>query len=89
MGDLDGLKDHPFEDTGARQISGAPVGASEERGRSSRDKQQNMKKVMKTLEPRAQGPSKGTKRLETETRGRKKRKPEDSQLRKGFMDLNK
>ena len=87
LGDLDGLKDHPSEDTGARKPSKAPVGASEERGRSSRDKQQKMKKVLKTLEPRDQGPNKVAERLGTETRSRKKRKPEDSQSGKGFMDL--
>ena len=79
----------PSEDTRAWKPSEALVGASDERGRSSKDKQQYMKKVIKTLEPRAQGPSKGTKRLETETRSQKKRKPEDSQLRKGFMDIKK
>ena len=89
MGDLDGLKDHPFEDTGAKKTSEAPVGASEERGRSPRNNQQNLKKVFKTLEHRGQGPNKVTKGLHNETRSRRRSKLEDSQPRKGFLDLRK
>ena len=43
----------------------------------------------KTLEPRNQGPKKVAERLGTETRSRKKRKPEDSKPGKGFIDLKK
>ena len=39
LGDLGGSKDHPSEDTGAKRSSVALVGASEVRGRSSRDKE--------------------------------------------------
>ena len=48
-----------------------------------------MKKVLKTLEPRDQGPNNAAEGLGTETRSRRKRKPEDSQPGKGFMDLRK
>ena len=58
LGDLDGHKDHPSDDTGARSPSKAPVGASEVRGRSSKDKKPDQKKVFKTLESWVQGPSK-------------------------------
>ena len=48
-----------------------------------------MKKVLKTLEPRGQGPNKVAKGLQNETRSRRRSKPEDSQPRKGFLDLRK
>ena len=88
-GDLGGLKDHPIEDTGAKRTSEAPVGTSEERGRSPRDKKQNLEKVFKALENRGQGPNKETKGLHKGTKSRKERKPEDNQLRKGVQDLRK
>lgn len=49
LGDLGGLMDHPSEDNGAKKPSEALVGASEARGRSSRNKQPDKKKVKKTL----------------------------------------
>ena len=58
LGDLGGLKDHPSEDTGAKKLSRAPVGASEVRGRSSSNKKPDQKKVNKTLESWVQGPNK-------------------------------
>ena len=58
LGDLGGLKDHPSEDTGAKKPSEAPVGASEARGRSSKDKKPEQKRVAKTLDSWVQGPSK-------------------------------
>ena len=88
MGDLDTLKDHPSEDTGAKQPSRAPVGASEARGRSSKDKKPDQKKVIKTLESWVQGPSNGTERLAAKTKSLNKRALEDTQPRKGvFKDI--
>ena len=88
MGDLDGHKDHPSDDTGARSPSRAPVGASEARGRSSRDKKPEQKKVAKTLESWVQGPSKKTEGLAPKAKSLKKRAPEDNQIRKeGFRDI--
>ena len=89
MGDLGGLKDHPSEDTGAKKPSKAPVGASEVRGRSSRDKKPDLKKVNKTLESWVQGPNKGTEGPATRPKSLKKRATEDNQSRKGFKDIRR
>ena len=83
-GDLDGHKDHPSDDTGAKSPSRAPVGASEVRGRSSRDTEAVKKKAKKVLESWAQGPNKGAKRSVTEPRSQRKRDVEESQTRRGF-----
>ena len=83
--DLGGLKDHPSEDTGAKKPSRAPVGASEARGRSSKDKKPDQKKVTKTLESWVQGPSNGTERLTMKTKSLNKRALEDTQPRKGGL----
>ena len=89
LGDLGGLKDHPIEDTGARRTSEAPVGTSEERGRSPRNKKPDMKKAIKALEKRGQGPSKETKGPQKETKNRRQRKIEDNQPGKGVQDLRR
>ena len=89
LGDLGGLKDHPSEDTGAKKPSKAPVGASEVRGRSSRDKKPDLKKVNKTLESWVQGPNKGTEGPATRPKSLKKRATEDNQSRKGFKDIRR
>ena len=86
---MGGLKDHPIEDTGAKRTSEAPVGTSEERGRSPRDKKLNLQKAFKALENRGQGPDKVTKGPQKGTKSRKERKTEDNQLRKGVQDLRK
>ena len=88
LGDLDGHKDHPSEDTGARSPSKAPVGVSEVRGRSSRDSRPDQKRVLKTLESWVQGPSRRTEGLTPKAKSLKKRAPEDNQKRKeGFRDI--
>ena len=89
LGDLGGLKDHPIADTGAEKTSGAPVGTSEERGRSPRNKKPDMKKATKALEKRDQGPSKATGGPHKETKVRKQRKSEDNQPGKRVQDLRK
>ena len=89
LGDLGGLKDHPIEDTGARRTSEAPVGTSEERGRSPRNKKLELKRVIKALEKRGQGPNKEIKGPLKETRNRKQKKPEDNQPGKGVQDLRR
>ena len=87
-GDLDGNKDHPTDDTGARSPSKAPVGVSEVRGRSSRDTRPDQKRVMKTLESWVQGPSSRTEGLAPKARSLKRRVSEDSQYRKeAFKDI--
>ena len=89
LGDLGGLKDHPIADTGAEKTSEAPVGTSEERGRSPRNKKPDMKKAIKALEKRGQGPSKETGGPQKETKIRRQRKLEDNQTGKGVQDLRK
>ena len=91
LGDLGGLKDHPIADTdtGAEKTSGAPVGTSEERGRSPRNKKPDKKKAIKALEKRDQGPSKETKGPQKETKNRRQRKLEDNQPGKGVQDLRR
>ena len=86
---MGGLKDHPIADTGAEKTSEAPVGTSEERGRSPGDKKPDMKKAIKALEKRVQGPSKVTGGPQKETKVRKQRKLEDNQTGKGVQDLRK
>ena len=82
LGDLDGLKDHPSEDTWAKTPSRALVGVSEVRGRSPRDSKPDQKRVLKTLESWVQGPSKKTERPTMKARSLKKRALEDNQQRK-------
>ena len=88
LGDLDGLKDHPSEDTAAETPSRAPVGATEARGRCSRDRKPDKKRASKALESWVQGPSNGTERLTMKTKSLNKRALEDTQPRKGgFKDI--
>ena len=79
----------PIDDTGARRPSKAPVGTSEERGRSPRNKKLELKKVTKALEKRGQGPNKETKGPLKETKNRKQKKQEDNQPGRKVQDLRR
>ena len=81
-------KDHPSEDTGAETPSRAPVGATEARGRCSRDRKPDKKRASKALESWVQGPSTKTERPAMKATSLKKRVREDTQPRKeAFKDI--